>query len=628
MKLLLFWILACVAIGTARAEEPVPAMSAGELLDQAIHWPGDYKQLCADNEWDENPPPLRCYGLSWGIAMPYYLSDRMKGLLHAQRDAVVREMASRFAVFDWMKPPPITSATKVPKVPLKVYTYPPNYDGPAAPMPTEPTGDNPRGVGQLMLSIASELKAVETLPGLLRVEEQLHQILEKASASDVAPLPEPDFELAGYYNQLAYLSVDEAETSELKKKVDRAQRIFRGRLMDAQILGVMLELLREKNYAPLEHSVFERTRLRDALYESRSTYDLKEIHRAEDLPKDQPWLRFDKKLGFAYNPERSCHFPFTREARDEILALVLDYLSGKVSFVEPSGDALLDEAVRFPGSYSQVCSFATAKVNANETPLPAYGLLLPREYQLGEYMAAKLLTYRDKVVPVAIARLKAIDFTHLPAPHASFVVRSGMWETGMDPHALSGLFLSVLQVTRATEALPELLRLEEQLHKLAIDGMANNDAPLPVLDADYSYALIPSSKESSRNEKITEERKGNLYKIQVMDHEILGVMAGLLRKERYSPLLGSQLEKDYIAGLRKIADQGALQGIKRAKDIPLQALPWVRFDHELNIPVYRQDSTVELRYTEARREEICHMVHEFLATILPQDWSGPAAPAL
>ncbi len=602
--------------------EDVKPVSAARLLDEIIQRPGGYAQMCdAPAPAPFHAPPIPAYGLS--VPQCLFPSAEMKKLLHESRDDVVKELAGRLEKLDWIHPPPAPPPSEKPLF-IKSNARQIEFD------PTKPSGQNPRSLDSIMLTIILDLDAVELLPHVLRLEDELHKITVAALSDDHAPLPV--IEIGGCVIWMGaerdYANVENWDKAppELKRK----RQLFDALVFDRELIGVMLDLLARKNFAPLKDSTLGRVRalgLRE-MVDHKSF--LENIKRPEDIPEsDRQFVLFDRELGIPYWRYAQVPVTYSESLRDESRQLVKCFLDGSKPPVI-SGGKLLDELIAKPGDFNQMCGMPPPL--PFDAPIPAYGVLAPRHFSFDAYSIQRLQAYRKEIVPVLLERLKNIDLSKAQPPRGDM---NDYRKSGTNPRAFSSLLLSVAQHLHVIEALPELLRLEEQLHSAIAKSAKDDKSPLPQLDLDspvgWSTIKVVDDRKKQKTPKPTREDKKSLerktdeFTSRIYQRELLALMARLLREEEFKPLLASSMEKEYIAGLRKIASEGELKDIKSATDIPEESLSWIGWDDELGIPVRIFGSVVQIPYTETLRDELRHIADDFLKSVPPDQWKGAAA---
>jgi hypothetical protein len=602
-----FW--ACVALLTSAL--PVSGASGSgaesvpieELVDEAIQRPGDGTQICgAPAPAPFSRPPIPAYGLS--VPQGTFLSEPMKKLLRARRDEVVQELARRLERLDLQNPPKAPAKRKE-------ALLAPNHAKPGRESFVTETGQNPRTLGGIMLTMILDLDAVELLPHLLRLEKQLQKLNAAALNDDKAPIPAIDVGGWMLWEGAGEEFEKVEDLPEIPPALERKHQLFDSMIFDREMLGVMVELLHRKGYASLSGSTLGRIRTL-MLKHRRLDEDLQKVRSEEDIPEDRKRaIAFDKDAGVPYWRWRVVRVPYTEERRMETRNLVQAYLDKK-ELPALTGAQVLDEAIAQPGDFNQMCGMP--RPIAFEVPLPAYGVLAPRHYSLGGDAATKLQAYRAEVMPVLQERLKNIDMARLATQNAKPAAREmTMAKSGLNPEALSWPLLQAVQVLQGVECLPALLRLEEQLHALLAAAEKDAAAPLPQLELDSPV----SWKELTVKAK-PEPRKEQTFACRIYQRELLGLIGSLLRKEDFAPLDNTAVEKAYIEGLKKIAVSDELKGFKSADDIPWESFHLVTWDEALNIPVYIHGSTIPVPYTEAIREELRKVAGEYLSTV-PQE---------
>lgn len=617
----LFWVTMALlpwALPVLGASVPAStAVSIEALVNEAIQRPGDGTQIC-----DSPPPapysrpPIPAYGLS--IPQSTFLSEPMKKLLHARRDEVAQELGRRLEKLDLLSPPKAPAKNKKPLLPP---LYPPAKPD-EVDFPTE-TDQNPRTLGGVMLSMVLELDAVELLPHLLRLEEQLQKLNAAAMNDDKAPIPVIDPGGSTSWEGAGEDFKDVEDWEKMPPKLKRKQQLFDSMVFDREMLGVMVELLHRKGFRPLADSTLGR--IRTLMLQHRTLdEELQKVRSEADIPQDRKRsMVFDKDAGVPYWRWRIVRVPYTDELRKETRDLVQAYLDKK-ELPALTGAQVLDEAIAQPGDFNQMCGMP--RPIAFEVPLPAYGVLAPRHYSLGGDTATKLQAYRAEVIPVLQERLKNIDMARLATQKAKPAAREmTMMKSGLNPEALSWPLLQAVQVLHGVECLPELLALEEQLHALLDAAEKDAAAPLPQLELDS-----PVSWKELRSKEAPDARKEQTFACRIYQRELLGLIGHLLRKEAFAALDGTTVEKAYVEGLKKAAKDKELREFKSADDIPWESRHWITWNKALNIPVYVRATIVSVPYTEEAREELRKVAGDYLTTVPPEKRLGakvmPVAP--
>lgn len=272
------------------------AETAEALVDRLIIAPGDIDQICDAPAPIDPRLPLPIYRLV--ADRDVHLTPENLALLKQRRAEVVPVLVKKLAAYSFVNPP-------------KKYVLPAKYkENP------DVTNIDPRQISGLLYEMILGLEAVETLPELLRLEEQLRGVLAKADLDKKAPAP--NVYMDGY---ITMPSGDKA----LSK---RDQALSKGRVVQREMLSVMLQLLRAKKFQPLIDSDIEKTygkALREQLEEDAELKDVKSPEDAkakglEDVEFDpiqkvpKVWIREHPKM------------PFNAELRNAIRGLVEQYI--------------------------------------------------------------------------------------------------------------------------------------------------------------------------------------------------------------------------------------------------------------------------------------------------------------
>jgi hypothetical protein len=267
-----------------------------------------------------------------------------------------------------------------------------------------------------------------------------------------------------------------------------------------------------------------------------------------------------------------------------------------------SAAKLLDEVIRTPGQWSQMC--ASPPPLPFDVPLPLYALATPRYFSLSQANAARLLKRRDDVVPEIVARLSKFDFSMVKPGPASF----STLEFRQDPNHLSGLMLQIILELKAVETLPQLLRLEANLNQ-RLEAALTNPSGLPSLDLNS-----PVTWQSDSGARFTDgsEEQRRVFAGRVLQRETLSVIAALLRQERFQPLLQSEYERNYALNLKREAGGEELRKIKTPSDIPREATRWIAFDPVYQLPVRRTWLAATMPYSSETRQQIRGFSEDFL----------------
>jgi hypothetical protein len=266
-----------IVAGTFRANAD---QGAAKLLDQTIHDPGNWSQMCAI------PPPLPFnvpFPL-YSLAVPRFstLAPENVSRLKAQRADVVHEITTRLHELDLSKHTWQRSGLSM----------------------LQNSGQDPHGLSGLLLQIIMDLNAVETLPELLRLESDLNQRIETANYNTNAPLPDLDLD-----SPVAWQEMDIVHPSPTQQ--DR--RLFAARVYQRELLSVIATLLRHEKFEPLLKSDIEARYI--------------ELLRHEKDPEASPTWDYDRER----------YMPYTPELRHEIREFAQEFLKQPA---EKTGQAL------------------------------------------------------------------------------------------------------------------------------------------------------------------------------------------------------------------------------------------------------------------------------------------------
>jgi hypothetical protein len=283
-----------------------------------------------------------------------------------------------------------------------------------------------------------------------------------------------------------------------------------------------------------------------------------------------------------------------------------------------SPDALLAETIGHPGAYNQMCD-APDPLNP-AIPLPLYHNLLDREVNLSEEKLKTLQARRADVVP-ALRKLLASIEPGKPAPKVRPMKLKVLPEgdisddvefSGISPRQISGLTFEIVRGLKATEALPELLALEERL-RAALEKAANDPKTEPPSVARDGSVVFPqgTAKLSKRDEKMALGR--------VAQRELLSLMLELLRQERFQPLLDSEFEQTYAKAIKDRAAEDDLKGIKTPADAKAKGEEGIEFDPIHNVPLGRLRQPPTLPFNRDLREKARGLVEKYIESAPKKD---------
>lgn len=274
-----------------------------------------------------------------------------------------------------------------------------------------------------------------------------------------------------------------------------------------------------------------------------------------------------------------------------------------LSAQQPSSpDALLDKIITYPGSYAQVCDVMTAP---GDIPYRAYQVTSFAGASFSKANLAQMEGNRDGLVKALRKRLLEIDFAKEPlepkkdpAPEESFDGE----DVGCDPRVLNPLLLEVILHLRATEALPELLVLEEKLVK-GIAVTKNNAKAVPPVVTGWFVAQENAPYDENEPDA-KRDRRVNLFQARVAQRDLVLTMGRLLREAGYEPYRTTAIEKAYVKGLQAEAKAEGYQNYKPGSPLPKgkEYLELV-MDPFSGLPRGTYTS-VEIPYSRASRDEV------------------------
>ena len=288
-----------------------------------------------------------------------------------------------------------------------------------------------------------------------------------------------------------------------------------------------------------------------------------------------------------------------------------------------SAEKLVDSVIVQPGVYDQMCGMPDAL--PAKLPLYVYGMVADRELHVSDAQLAALHARRAEVMPVLVARLKAMDLSKAPPPIGQVKFKKGEDEavavSGLSARTLTGPLYEMLTGLDAVETLPELLRLEEQMRGLLAAAEADPKLPPPAVTLDGM--LVPPKGKTQ-----LAKRDVKMLQARAVQRELLSVMLQLLRAQRYAPLMASDLETAYATALKARAQEEDLRAIKTAADAKAKDAGYIKFDPVYNVPIGYIRKPVAVPFTPESRNAVRGMVEEFLKTVPPAQWkvNTPSAP--
>ncbi|MFT3991094.1 MAG: hypothetical protein QM680_06755 [Luteolibacter sp.] len=292
-RLLLLCSFACLANVSAQTD-------GNALLTQVISHPGSYSQVC-DVMSMPSDIPYRAYQVTdfYGAS----LSKANAAKVASNRDSLVKAIRTRLGSIDFTRKPQQPGIDPKPEE---------NNDGDAY-------GCDPEALNPILLQLILNLKAIETLPELLVVEDKLVKAI--AATKDEASTPAPQVDGWGVAEENR-----ESDEKEPEEKRDRRTDLFNARVAQRDLVMVIQSLLREQNYAPAM-----KTRLEKAYQKGIEKYakENKCLKFQEDPYGDGKTFIYIQRNEFSgvYHPVTEIiNVPYTRESRDEVRAAAAQWI--------------------------------------------------------------------------------------------------------------------------------------------------------------------------------------------------------------------------------------------------------------------------------------------------------------
>jgi len=577
---------------------------ASSLLDEAIAWPGDFGQVCRD---DSTAGPYRRPNLGgFGTFVPqeYHPSKETIQRLNAHREAVIAEIGARLEALDWEHPP---AAPVVPErakeLQSEIWRKLPGDSAVPGPRHYE----NSRMLGATLLRIIEDLDAVEVLPHLLRLEDDLDRINEQAlrvegQVGAPSAVALPPIEIGGElaWDELAF------EHHELGSPTGRwRDQLFDNLIFQREILGVCLGMLERRQFAPLRESMVGRLHA-ISLGQDRSGGSL-------------PWRKVIRD-----DARRVVTLFLRGETAPQSASVeeLLQFVRGGAASQSVSGEELFRTLISQPGDWSQMCAFPPPV--AWPAPMPAEGQLALRHYNFGLDQIARLQAYRELVLPVLAARLRSMTIagSAVPADADLGLPSDG---SGQDGTRLSPLVLQMVNALNAVECLPDLLRLEAELHEIIGRAGADPKVAIPSLQLDSPSAWLGVSLALKDGKIASEsfEREQALHTCCIFQRELLGVIQGGLLQQRFPAMENSRFVQRQRA-MSTAALEEKIGAAKAASEIPRELQPFVRWNLLTNRaePYGREVPRVEVPYDEGIRDEVRQIATQYLDSTPPDQRDG------
>lgn len=223
------------------------------------------------------------------------------------------------------------------------------------------------------------------------------------------------------------------------------------------------------------------------------------------------------------------------------LGLASGLLAGAPRSLAPA--ALLDRVIVRPGSYRQSCSSWGLPANGAQ-PIFLYEHRLGSEFKLSDSDLRELSAARRGVAAELTRRLEKLRAVGA-VPRRPGTVRDWL-RPGPNPDMLSAACLEVVTSLGVVEALPALLRLEDEIEATLQRARSAPARPFPKVNwADNtSYYLRPQTYRQTAGER----RAQAFSEAEAVQAELLSTVLRLLHDQRYGPLLNSRIERVFVAG--------------------------------------------------------------------------------
>ena len=306
-----------------------------------------------------------------------------------------------------------------------------------------------------------------------------------------------------------------------------------------------------------------------------------------------------------------------------LLSAACVWAAGALAAEKPAPAVNLDELLRHPGDYSQICD---ARSSSFPAPIPAFRSIMHGEAGFSTSKLAVIKKNRAKLLPAIAAKLESVDLLRKPQPQPPDPSipkdQQDVDPIGVDPASFNTLLLAMIEELDAVEVLPQLMTLEEKFHTLLVAAEKDPKAPLPQTDGSEGVGIHAGNllKEGEEYDKLTPEReaeverKGNVFRAQAVHRDILAIFVRLMRKPGYQPMMDSSLEKTYGKLLKaKWSGDEQLSKYKSGDDIPAEEKDSIKFD-PIHKVAYMTWDPVELPYSEETRKQILELTRSFVAS--------------
>ncbi len=601
------WILLAFTPGMPCAAAP----SASDLLDEAIWWPGDFAQVCRsdDTSGPFAAPHIDAYGPL--VPQSYFLSKDTVARLQARHAELSAELVARLKVFDWLHPPaaPRVSKKMAALKNASLSRADPNAPGPG---PWEPA--NSRALGGAMLRVIGAINAVEALPELLRLEDELNTLNKRAldAAQQAQPafgsnkgkppdVPLPVIDLGGTASPWDEWSDDWEATG---RDTTSPWSTWRVRLSDSlvfqrELLGVCLGMVDKAGYAPLKTSLVGRLRNLGLQRRGRVTMEAQHIGKKEDITEKLKDLHWDDALGVPLYPHMQTDIPGTAGVRQNARAILEAFLNGGTPPSITDGAALLGKVLDQPGGTLHMDG--PLPTIPFDVPLSPEDVIASRYAFFNEDTKITMMAHRELLIPPLTTALAAVK------------VKAG-------GSTLPPLLLHAAGVLNAVETLPQVLQIEADLHDLIIQAGRDPSFIPPLLG--LNSRVIPAPEEPADGASPAARRKAALFACRIWQREALGLVFQMLLAEHFEPLKQSKVLAAFNAeGHQQLETK--LPAFKSEQEFTLwkhrtfgnkRGIGWLV---EKNKAYYTKSEAflLPVNYTEAGRAELRQLALRFIKTV-------------
>ncbi len=224
-----------------------------------------------------------------------------------------------------------------------------------------------------------------------------------------------------------------------------------------------------------------------------------------------------------------------------LLAIVSSLAGASAAEVTPDGRALLREALARPGGYSQMC-FAPPPVVPGKMSFGGEDRWLAATFNsLSAERLDECRVRRAEVVPALVEALTGMDLRREAGEGGPRPALPTERDSGVTPERLSRLHLALCRELTAVEALPQLMRLEQELSDLVDAAERDTAAPLPALDANAPLRFVtPGAKGGDLQWFSAQTPLARRVTARFFQAEVLGTMLSVVCRSRFLPALQSR----------------------------------------------------------------------------------------